>query len=87
MLSRTLMSSLITLTTDFGDASPYVAVMKGVILSLNPAARLLDLSHRIRRRTSATPTTSLAPPSRTSRKGPSTSRSSIPASGPTVTRS
>jgi S-adenosylmethionine hydrolase len=41
------MSPLITLTTDFGDASPYVAVMKGVILSLNPAARLLDLSHHI----------------------------------------
>ena len=41
------MSSLVTLTTDFGDASPYVAVMKGVILSLNPSARLVDLSHHI----------------------------------------
>jgi S-adenosylmethionine hydrolase len=40
--------ALITLTTDFGETAPYVAVMKGVILSLNPAARLLDLSHRIR---------------------------------------
>src|SRR5438309_2288534 len=39
---------LITLATDFGDTSPYVAVMKGVILSVNPAARVLDLSHRIR---------------------------------------
>lgn len=48
LLLRTSMSSLITLTTDFGEASPYVAVMKGVVLSLNPAARLLDLSHRIR---------------------------------------
>lgn len=38
---------LITLTTDFGDASPYVAAMKGVILGLNPSARLIDLSHRI----------------------------------------
>jgi S-adenosylmethionine hydrolase len=38
---------LITLTTDFGTASPYVAAMKGVILSLNPAARLVDLSHDI----------------------------------------
>src|SRR6516164_6648308 len=38
---------LITLTTDFGTASPYLAAMKGVILSLNPAARLLDLSHDI----------------------------------------
>ncbi len=40
--------SLITLTTDFGTASPYVAVMKGVILSINPAARILDLTHDIR---------------------------------------
>jgi S-adenosylmethionine hydrolase len=38
---------LITLTTDFGTASPYVASMKGVLLTLNPAARLLDLSHDI----------------------------------------
>jgi S-adenosylmethionine hydrolase len=40
-------NSLITLTTDFGDGSPYVAAMKGVILGVNPDARLLDLSHRI----------------------------------------
>jgi S-adenosylmethionine hydrolase len=38
---------LITLTTDFGEDSPYVAALKGVILSINPAARLLDLSHQI----------------------------------------
>jgi len=38
---------LITLTTDFGEDSPYVAAMKGVILSINPTARLLDLSHAI----------------------------------------
>ncbi len=42
------MVPLITLTTDFGDSSPYAAVMKGVILSVNPAARILDLSHQIR---------------------------------------
>jgi S-adenosylmethionine hydrolase len=41
-------STLVTLTTDFGAASPYVAVMKGVILSLNPAARIHDLTHAIR---------------------------------------
>src|SRR5262249_61831007 len=41
-------SPLITLTTDFGAASPYVAVMKGVVLSVNPAARVLDLTHAIR---------------------------------------
>jgi S-adenosyl-L-methionine hydrolase (adenosine-forming) len=39
--------AVITLTTDFGDGSPYVAAMKGVILSINPDARLVDLSHRI----------------------------------------
>jgi S-adenosylmethionine hydrolase len=38
---------VITLTTDFGEASPYVAAMKGVILGINPQARLLDLSHQI----------------------------------------
>ena len=39
--------TLITLTTDFGLKSPYVAAMKGVILSTNRAVRLLDLSHDI----------------------------------------
>lgn len=38
---------MITLTTDFGTASPYVAAMKGVILAINPAAQVLDLSHAI----------------------------------------
>jgi S-adenosylmethionine hydrolase len=38
---------LITLTTDFGDASPYVAAMKGVILGVNPSVRLIDLTHQI----------------------------------------
>lgn len=39
--------ALVTLTTDFGEDSPYVAAMKGVILGINPRARLLDLSHQI----------------------------------------
>src|SRR5690606_9233187 len=38
---------MITLTTDFGLGSPYVAAMKGVILSINPAAQLVDVSHEI----------------------------------------
>src|SRR5438067_13487553 len=38
---------LIPLTTDFGEDSPYVAAMKGVILGINPAARLIDLSHQV----------------------------------------
>ena len=41
------MAAIITLTTDFGLGSPYVAAMKGVILSLNPVVRLLDVSHSI----------------------------------------
>jgi S-adenosylmethionine hydrolase len=39
--------SLITLTTDFGADSPYVAAMKGVILSHNPAARIVDVTHSV----------------------------------------
>jgi S-adenosylmethionine hydrolase len=38
---------LITLTTDFGEESPYVAAMKGVVLGINPAARLVDLTHQV----------------------------------------
>jgi hypothetical protein len=38
---------VITLTTDFGEGSPYVAQMKGVILSLLPGAAMVDLSHAI----------------------------------------
>lgn len=38
---------LITLTTDFGTGSHYVAAAKGVILALNPEVRLVDLSHDI----------------------------------------
>jgi S-adenosyl-L-methionine hydrolase (adenosine-forming) len=39
--------SLVTLTTDFGAGSFYVAAMKGVLLSGAPEARLIDLSHTI----------------------------------------
>jgi S-adenosylmethionine hydrolase len=40
--------AIITLTTDFGEGSRYVAAMKGVILSINPQVRLVDLSHGVR---------------------------------------
>ena len=40
-------SPLITLTTDFGHKDPYVGVMKGVVLSICPEARLVDLTHEI----------------------------------------
>ncbi len=38
---------IITLTTDFGSGSGYVAVMKGVILSINPAVTLVDITHDV----------------------------------------
>ncbi len=38
---------LITLTTDFGEGSPYVTAMKGVIFALNPAVRLVDVTHAV----------------------------------------
>ena len=38
---------VITLTTDFGAEGPFVAVMKGRILSRFPNARLIDVTHDI----------------------------------------
>jgi S-adenosyl-L-methionine hydrolase (adenosine-forming) len=38
---------IITLTTDFGVSSPYVAAMKGVMLSINPQLQIVDISHSI----------------------------------------
>ncbi|TWU27331.1 SAM hydrolase/SAM-dependent halogenase family protein [Bythopirellula polymerisocia] len=38
---------IITLTTDFGASSPYVAAMKGVILSINSQVQLVDITHAI----------------------------------------
>lgn len=38
---------IVTLTTDFGTRDPYVASMKGVLLSLNPAVRIVDITHEI----------------------------------------
>jgi S-adenosylmethionine hydrolase len=40
-------SGIITLITDFGLSDPYVGMMKGVILSLNPEARLVDITHQV----------------------------------------
>src|SRR5947208_12277138 len=39
----------ITLLSDFGLTDPYVAEMKGVILSANPDLRVVDVSHGIER--------------------------------------
>jgi S-adenosylmethionine hydrolase len=38
---------IITLTTDFGYADPFVGIMKGVIYGINPQARVVDLSHGV----------------------------------------
>jgi S-adenosylmethionine hydrolase len=40
-------SGIITLLTDFGTADAFVGIMKGVILGINPQARLIDLTHAI----------------------------------------
>ncbi|HBB96528.1 MAG TPA: hypothetical protein DC054_14165 [Blastocatellia bacterium] len=39
--------SIITLLTDFGTQDYFVGAMKGVILSANPAAQIVDLTHDI----------------------------------------
>ena len=38
---------IITLTTDFGTSDHLVGAMKGVILSINPAARIVDINHHV----------------------------------------
>jgi S-adenosylmethionine hydrolase len=42
------MSFIITLTTDFGYDDAYVAAVKGAVLSINPEASIVDVSHSIR---------------------------------------
>jgi S-adenosylmethionine hydrolase len=39
---------VITLTTDFGSEDPFAGVMKGVILTINPAAEIIDITHAVR---------------------------------------
>jgi len=39
--------SVVTLLTDFGERDYFVASMKGVILNINPQARIVDLSHQV----------------------------------------
>jgi len=38
---------VITLTTDFGYRDPFVGIMKGVILGINPSATIVDITHDI----------------------------------------
>ncbi len=39
--------SLISLTTDYGTRDHFVGSMKGVLLNINPAAVLVDISHEV----------------------------------------
>jgi S-adenosylmethionine hydrolase len=41
------MQRLVTFTTDFGLSDHYVGAMKGVILNINPEARLVDISNSV----------------------------------------
>jgi hypothetical protein len=38
---------MITLTSDFGLKDPYAAEMKGIILTINPKATLIDVTHEV----------------------------------------
>ena len=38
---------IVTLTTDFGTSDHLVGAMKGVILNINPAARIVDINHSV----------------------------------------
>jgi S-adenosylmethionine hydrolase len=42
------MPPFITLTTDFGLSDPYVASIKGVIYTINPGSKIIDVSHDVR---------------------------------------
>lgn len=39
--------AVVALLTDFGFRDYFVAVMKGVILSINPGARIVDITHEV----------------------------------------
>jgi S-adenosylmethionine hydrolase len=40
-------NGIITLTTDFGLSDPFVGIMKGVMLGINPSIKFIALSHLI----------------------------------------
>lgn len=45
--SEERVSGLVTLTTDMGLADGYVGAMKGVVMEINPIARLVDVAHDV----------------------------------------
>ena len=38
---------IVTLITDFGEEDEYAGVMKGVMLTIDPSCRIIDVTHRI----------------------------------------
>jgi S-adenosylmethionine hydrolase len=42
-----MQNPIITLTTDFGYKDPFIGIIKGVILKINPAAKVFDITHGI----------------------------------------
>ena len=40
---------LISLLTDFGARDPSAAIMRGVVLGIAPDARIVDISHEVRK--------------------------------------
>ena len=38
---------IISLTTDFGSVSGYAGTVKGVLLGINPASTIVDISHDV----------------------------------------
>lgn len=38
---------IVTLTTDFGVSDPFASIMRGVVLSINPQANVVDISHEV----------------------------------------
>jgi len=41
------MAPIVTLTTDFGSVDPFVAALKGVLLTRAPDLRIVDVSHEV----------------------------------------
>ncbi len=39
--------NIITVLTDFGGRDPYVGIMKGVMLGINPALHIVDITHEV----------------------------------------
>ena len=47
MSGATGAAGIVTLTTDFGHRDPFVAIMKGVMLSIEPKLNIIDVTHSI----------------------------------------